>query len=150
MLKGKKIIGFLKIAIFPLLFIYLEVIYKISVKSSFSINFVYPCISAVTLGVAIMLLSSLGNKLVNRIVGYALTVLVCIFFCVQIVYTNTFIAPFSLSIAFGGAEGVAALTEFKDLTVTAIFDNILWIVLCVLPILVVVIADIKLNIYNKK
>ena len=150
MLKGKNFVRALKIAMFPLLFIYLEVIYKVSVKSGFSTDFFYPCISAVTLGLAIMLLSALGNKLVNRIVGYTLTSVVCILFSVQIVYTNTFIAPFSLSIAFGGAEGVAALTEFKDLTVTAIFDNILWIILCLLPVVVVVIADIKLNIFNRK
>lgn len=150
MLKGKKIKGFFNVVMFPIIFIYMEVIYKISVKSSFSANFVYPCISAITLGVAIKLLSSLGNKLVNRIVGYTLTALVCIFFCVQIVYTNTFIAPFSLSIAFGGAEGVAALTEFKDLTITAIFDNMLWIILCILPIAAIIIADIKLKTFDKK
>ena len=150
MLKGKKFKSIFNVAIFPLLFIYLEVIYKISVKSSFSANFIYPCISAITLGIVIKLLSALGNKLVNRIVGYTLTALVCIFFCVQIVYTNTFIAPFSLSIAFGGAEGVNALTEFKELTVTAIFDNILWIILIILPIVAVVVADLKLDVFEKK
>ena len=150
MLKGKNVKGIINVALFPLLFIYLEVIYKISVKSKFSANFIFPCISAITLGLAIKLLSCLTKKLVNRIVGYVLTVLVCVFFCVQIVYTNTFIAPFSLSIAFGGAEGVAALTEFKDLTITAIFDNMLWIILCILPIAAVIIADIKMKLFEKK
>lgn len=150
MLKEKNVRGALKFLVFPILFIYLEVIYKLSVKSSFSLNFVYPCISAITLGVIVNFLSSLTKKIINRIIGYVLVVGVCVLFIVQIVYTNTFIAPFSISIAFGGAEGVAALTEFKDLTITAVRDNALWIILCILPIVAVVFSDLKLNQFGKQ
>ena len=150
MLKEKKFWGVMKFLVYPILFIYLEIVYKLSVKSDFSFNFVYPCISAITLGVIIFFLSSLTKKIVNRIIGYALVVGVCVLFIVQIVYTNTFIAPFSISIAFGGAEGVAALTEFKDLTITAVCNNALWIVMCLLPIVAVVFADIKLGIFDKQ
>lgn len=150
MLKEKNVRGALKLLVFPILFIYLEVIYKLSVKSSFSLNFIYPCISAITLGVIVNFLSSLTKKIVNRIIGYVLVVGVCVLFIVQIVYTNTFIAPFSISIAFGGAEGVAALTEFKNLTITAVRDNALWIILCILPIVAVVFSDLKFNQFGKQ
>lgn len=150
MLKNKNYKGILKLAFFPVMFIYLEIIYKLSVKSKFTLDFIYPCISAITLGLIVSLLSSLTKSIINRIVGYALTLGICVLFITQIVYTNTFIAPFSISIAFGGAEGTAALTEFKDLTVTAIKDNIVWILLCILPVVSLIIADIMLKIFNKR
>ena len=150
MLKEKNFRGVIKYAVFPILFIYLEIIYKLSVKSAFSANFIYPCISAITLGVIVNFLSSLTKKVFNRIIGYTLLVGVCVLFCVQIVYTNTFIAPFSISIAFGGAEGVNAITEFKDLTITAVRDNALWILLCILPIGVAVLADLKIKLFEKQ
>lgn len=148
--KLKKYIKYIKYAIFPLIFIYLELIYKISVKSPFSLDFIYACVSAITLGVIVNLLSSLTKKsVVNKIIGFGITSIVCIIFCVQIVYRDTFTSPFSVSIAFGGAEGVNAITEFADITITAIVSNLLWIILALLPIPLLVLASIKLKIFEK-
>ena len=121
--KLKKYIKYIKYAIFPLIFIYLELIYKISVKSPFSLDFIYACISAITLGVIVNLLSSLTKKsVINKIIGFGITSIVCIIFCVQIVYRDTFTSPFSVSIAFGGAEGVNAITEFADILMILLFS----------------------------
>ena len=72
MLKEKNYRGVIKYLVYPILFIYLEIVYKLSVKSDFAFNFIYPCISAITLGVIIYFLSSLTKKIVNRIIGYVL------------------------------------------------------------------------------
>lgn len=145
----KRYVKYLKYGVFPVIFVYLEILYKISTGSEFTWDFIYPVISAITLGIFVNLLSSLVKDKINMIVGYMLTAVVMLMFCVQIVYTNTFKLPFSLSIAFGGAEGVAAITEFKELTMTAITSNIGWIILALLPMALVVVAHRKLHIFEK-
>lgn len=145
----KKYGKYLKYGVFPLIFIYLEILYKISVGSGFSGDFVYPVISAVTLGVFVNFVSSLTKDKINAIVGYILTALVMVVFCVQIVYTNTFESPFSVSIAFGEADGVAAITEFKDITMNAIVSNLPWIILAFLPMALLIVSHRKMHIFEK-
>lgn len=145
----KKYVKYLKYGVFPLIFIYMEMLYKISVGSEFSKDFIYPVISAVTLGIFMNFISSLTKDKINKIIGYTLTTIICIVFCVQIVYRDTFVAPFAVSIAFGGAEGVNALTEFADITLTAIFSNIIWILLAFLPIPILVLSSWKLKLFEK-
>lgn len=145
----KNVVKYLKYCVFPFIFIYLEVLYKISVGSKFSVSFIYPVISALTLGIFVHFLSSLTNDKINKIVGYTLTVIVCLMFCVQIIYTNTFISPFSLSIAFGGAEGVVALTEFTDIALGAVVSNIVWIIMAFVPITFLIFASRKLKIFRR-
>lgn len=145
----KNVVKYLKYGVFPFIFIYLEVLYKISVGSKFSVSFIYPVISALTLGIFVHFLSSLANDKINKIVGYTLTVIVCLMFCVQIIYTNTFISPFSLSIAFGGAEGVVALTEFTDIALGAVVSNMVWIIMPFVPIAFLIFASRKLKIFRR-
>lgn len=145
----KNVVKYLKYCVFPFIFIYLEVLYKISVGSKFSVSFIYPVISALTLGIFVHFLSSQANDKINKIVGYTLTVIVCLMFCVQIIYTNTFISPFSLSIAFGGAEGVVALTEFTDIALGAVVSNMVWIIMAFVPIMFLIFASRKLKIFRR-
>lgn len=146
----KKYVKYMKYGVFPIIFIYLEMLYKISVGSAFSLNFIYPVISAITLGIFVDLLSSLTKKKINRVIGYGLVIAVAALFCVQIVYRNTFTSPFALSIAFGGAEGMAALTEFASITINAIISNLIWLILAFVPVPFLIVADRKLDIFQQE
>ena len=73
----KKYVKYMKYGVFPIIFIYLEMLYKISVGSAFSLNFIYPVISAITLGIFVDLLSSLTKKKINRVIGYGLVISAC-------------------------------------------------------------------------
>lgn len=144
---GKRL-KYIKYMVFPVMFIYLEIIYKFATGSSFSMAVVYPVISAVTLGLFVKLLTSLVGARLNKILGYTLVVIICLIFCVQIVYKNTFTTPFAFSIAFGEAGGVNALTEFADLTMNAVLKNIFWIILTILPVAALIPAGRKLNLFE--
>ena len=55
----EKRIKYVKYLVFPIMFIYLEIIYKLATGSSFSAALVYPVISAVTLGIFVKFITSL-------------------------------------------------------------------------------------------
>ena len=144
----EKRIKYVKYLVFPIMFIYLEIIYKLATGSSFSAALVYPVISAVTLGIFVKFITSLAGVKLNKILGYTLVVFICIIFCVQIVYKNTFTTPVAFSIAFGEAGGVNALTEFADLTINAVLKNIIWIIMAMLPVAALIPAGRKLKLFE--
>ena len=144
----KKISEYVKYAVFPIIFIYLEIVYKLATRSAFSVEIVYPVISALTLGIFVKLITSLAGQSINKILGYTILIFVCVLFCVQIVYKNTFTTPFAFSIAFGEAGGVHALTEFADQTQTAIIKNVVWIIISLLPIVALIPLGRKFGLFK--
>lgn len=141
---------YFKYLYFPVIFIYLEFVFKLFAGKSFSGDIIFPILSAVTLGGIVALVTSFAkNKKVNRIIGYSIVSIVCILFCVHLVYNNVFKTAFTFALVFGESGGANALTEFAGETITGILDNILGIIMCLLPILITVVADIKFHIFRK-
>ena len=126
----------------------MEIVYKLATRSAFSVVIVYPVISALTLGIFVKLITSLAGQSINKILGYTILIFVCVLFCVQIVYKNTFTTPFAFSIAFGEAGGVHALTEFADQTQMAIIKNAVWIMISLLPIVALIPLGRKFGLFK--
>ena len=142
---------YLKYIYFPVIFIYLELMFKIFAGKTFSGNIIFPIFSAITLGGIVALLTSLAkSKKINRIIGYSIVSIVCVLFCIQLVYNNVFKTAFTFALVFGESGGANALTEFAGETVTGILDNIVGLIFCLLPIPATVVADIKLGIVKKE
>ena len=140
---------YLKYVYFPVIFIYWEIVFKIFSGKNVTGDVIYPIFSAITLGGIVALLTSLLPKLWNRIIGYAFIVIGCVLFCVHIVYYDIFKTAFTFSLIFGGAEAANAVTQFAGNTVTAIIDNIVPLILCILPIVVAIILDVKLGLFER-
>ena len=52
-----KVLKYIKYGYFPLVFIYLEVVFKIFTKGSISTDILYPVMSAITAGIIVALLA---------------------------------------------------------------------------------------------
>ena len=141
---------YLKYIYFPIIFVYLEIIFKIFAGGEFSGNIIYPILSGVTLGGIVALATSFLEKKADRLIGYTILTLVCVLYCVQLVYINVFKTAFTFALVFGGAGGANALTEFAGETLTGILDNILGIIMCVLPIPATIVFDIKVGLFKKE
>ncbi len=149
--KFLKSLKYLKYLYFPVIFIYLELMFKLFAGKTFSGNIIYPIFSAITLGGIVALVTSFAEKKkINRIIGYAIVSLVCILFCVHIVYINVFKTAFTFALVFGETGGANALTEFAGETLTGILDNIWGIIMCLLPIPATIVLDIKLGLFKKE
>lgn len=147
----EKILKYLKYIYFPVIFIYLEIMFKIFGGKTFSGNIIYPILSAITLGGIVALVTSFAEKKkINRIIGYTIVSLVCVLFCVHLVYINVFKTSFTFALVFGGAGGANALTEFAGETLTGILDNLLGIIMCILPIPATIVLDIKVGLFKKE
>lgn len=147
---GETMKKYLKYLYFPAIFIYLEIMFKIFAGKSISVNIIYPILSAVTLGGILAFLTSLFQKKAGRIIGYTIISVMCILFCVQLVYINVFKTSFTFALVFGGAGGANALTEFAGETIDGILDNIIGIIMCILPIPATIILDVKLELIRKE
>ncbi len=141
---------YLKYIYFPIIFVYLEIIFKIFAGGEFSGNIIYPILSGVTLGGIVALATSFLEKKADRLIGYTILTLVCVLYCVQLVYINVFKTAFTFALVFGGAGGANALTEFAGETLTGILDNIFGIIMCVLPIPATIVFDIKVGLFKKE
>ncbi len=145
-----KVLKYIKYGYFPLVFIYLEVVFKIFTKGSISTDILYPVMSAITAGIIVALLASVFEKKIGRIVGYAILAIAGFLFCVQLVYMNVFKTAFTFAMIGGDTGGANALTEFADLTIGGILENIFAILLFFVPIPVTVLLDVKVGIYKKE
>ncbi len=146
----EKFLAHIKYIFFPVVFIYWEVIFKIFTGGSITKAIIYPLMSAITAGVIVALLASLFEKKIGRIIGYIILAVMAVLFCVQLVYMNVFKTAFTFAMIGGETGGANALTEFADLTLGGIFENIFAIILFLLPILVTVLLDIKVGLYKKE
>ncbi|MBQ9699598.1 MAG: hypothetical protein IJV71_03160, partial [Lachnospiraceae bacterium] len=148
--KIDKIMPYIKYAYFPIVFIYLEVIFKIFTKGTIGGSIVYPVMSAITEGVIVALIASLFQKKIGRIIGYIILVVFAVLFTVQLVYMNVFKTAFTFAMIGGETGGANALTEFADLTATGIIQNIFGIILFFVPIPLTVLVDVKIGLYKRE
>lgn len=130
-------------AFFPVMFMYLEIIYRIFTKRTLlTLNIIYPILTAVTLGLFVFLLTSSFSKKVNKILGYSILSLVCLLFCINLVYNNVCKTSFTMALVFGGTGGAKAVTEFAGETIQGIKDSIVGVLCLLLPIPVTILTDI--------
>ena len=146
----EKFLANIKYIFFPIVFIYLEVVFKIFSGGSVSGDIIYPIFTAITAGGIVALLASLFEKKIGRIIGYTILGVVGLLFCVQLVYINVFKTAFTFAMIGGDTGGANALTEFADLTFGGILENIFAIILFFLPIPLTVLLDVKIGIYKKE
>jgi len=140
---------YLRYVFFPVVFIYFEFMFKIFTGRNINGDIIYPIMSAITLGGIVAVATSFLPKVWNRVIGYVLITFATILFCTHIVYYDIFKTAFTFALVFGGAEAGNAVTQFAGNTVTALIDNILPILLCILPIPATIILDWKMSLFEK-
>lgn len=134
---GKKIAGILFQLLrslecyFVLLICYLEiVIHMIRFTGSWT-YLVYKCIASLFYGILLGALLSVFAETVSKILTYVMTVLLCLYFVAQIIYSGVFHTYLSLS----GSIGVTGQAlDFMDVILAEIRADGIFILLMLLPV----------------
>lgn len=137
----------MKKSINPIIFItitvlYLELIIKqIICGSIFNIGILYLIIFLLPIIIAITTITKLFNKVVNKILLFIFTILLSIYFEVQLIFYKLFSIPFSFS-TISLADQAA---DFTSIIKDAIISNYIPFILILLPILILIIFNKKIN-----
>ncbi len=124
--------------IFPICFligsvIYLELMTHILIYRSISFKIIYPILFAIPFGIIISFITGWFKPIVNKIILWVLTTLICFVYGLQLVYYFIFKTFFSFqTIGMAGD----ALTEFGDQVIDAIVSNIGGIILVFIPLII--------------
>jgi hypothetical protein len=124
----------------------MEVIFKVSLFADFfNFNLVHMLLFAIPLSLIITMITSIFNQLINKIISYIFIIFLVLIFIAQVVYYKTYLSIFSIySIGKGGQ-----IFEFADTIIKIIFQNIFIIMLLLIPLIVFIIFNKKIMIYEK-
>ncbi len=121
------------ILFFPLMFVYLEVIFHISMKLQMKYLPIF-VFFALSFGFIVSIFTLLCNKTINKIITYLFTILGCLLFCIEMV-CKTVLSSYYQLLSSADTAANNRLTDY----IGAIFDGI-WqkcfsIILLLLPII---------------
>ena len=133
--------------LFIIMFIvYEETIFHLFIFERLSLNFIYPVLFSISIGLIIYILcTTLKNKF-NRIPTYLLLSTITTFFLINLVYYRCFGSFVSIYSIFHGGQTL----EFKDQILRIILNNWISLFLLLLPVIIYILLDIfkKIN-YEK-
>lgn len=135
---------------FSLLFIYLEVFFHIFMFYSVDMNLLYILLFSVMGGCLLGVVLSLFKEKTSFILSFICTGIICIFFCMEIVYQ----AVFQKFLALFSMLGVAGQAfDFMDVIIKNILGNIGILIILLLPIFDLILLKkthrIQLYLQNK-
>lgn len=136
----------------PVLFIigtiiYLEVILHLLIYRSLDSKIIYPVLFAIPLGLILSFIAGLFRPIVNKIILWSFTALVCIVFSVQLVYYYVFKVYFSFQTLGMAGDAVA---EFGSDVLKAIKANLGGLILMFLPLILLAIVFHSLINYTRR
>lgn len=123
--------------------LYLEVIFRLlKVNHFFSKNLIYIILFIIPCAILFSLLGRMFKKeVINKIINTSIISLLCILFNVHFIYSEIFDVHFSFSIIKLADQ---AVTFWKE-GLIGIVSNIIGVILLLLPIIVVIILNKKIN-----
>lgn len=138
--------------LFPVLFfigtvIYLEVIVHLFLYHRIDLKIIYPVLFALPFGMLSAFLTGLFKPVVNKILLWIITCIICFIFGLQVVYYYVFKVYFSFqSLGMAGD----AVSEFSSDVMTAVRANIFKLFLIFLPVLLLAFLVSKWIDYSRR
>ncbi len=125
-----------------LLIIYFEIIFKLFIFNEFfKIGTIFTLIFSFNIAIIITILESLFNDTINKIITILITFLIWLIFTAQFVYYQYYETIFSIYSLFHGAQ----VLEFASSIISVIWQNIIPIILLLIPLILVIIFIKKIN-----
>ena len=125
---------------------FLDIAFKLFVfKEIFELSTIYMLIEDITIATIITLVESLLPKLGNKIISIIITLCITIIIVSQFIYFKYYDAIFSIYSLFHGAQ----VLGFIDSIMEVIFENILAIIVLLIPIILFFIFFKKINFERK-
>jgi lipoteichoic acid synthase len=123
---------------------YLEFIYRIWSFKNINSDYFFPVIFSITAAIILFLLSSSWKPSINKILSYFLLILLIICYGVQLMYFCIFHTPLSFYSLTGADDAI----KFNDIIFSTLANNILAIILLLLPLLVFILLS-KFLVFNR-
>ena len=139
--------GLLAILLFPCLFLYLEFAFHLLVFQKIDGSFIYPVLVAIMAGLLVAAATSIWRIRVNQVFTLLVVVIVCIWFCVQLVFEHIFRTFLSL---YSVGENGSDVLEFWKEALSGIVAKLPGILILLLPIPIIVILIKKKPIIQKR
>lgn len=133
---------------FPLLFVYLEMVFHLYMN----LNMRYAPIFlsfGIAAGLVCTLFTSVWKEILNRIIACVLTVILCLLFCIEMVCKTVLAQYYQLLSAAETAAG-NHLTDYMDAILEGIADNLLGMILMLLPVLFLSVVGLRLFRFRTK
>lgn len=131
--------GYWRMLTFPLMLMYLELLFHIAVYKRVDGMILYPILSGAVFGMVLALFTVLFRNIGNIIIGYIGLAVFCVYDIVQLIYYRIFGTFLSL-VSVGGAENAM---NFKVVLFEKLRENIPWILAFLLPVAVLVFLHVK-------
>lgn len=132
----------LRIAFFPLMFCWLELILRLSAHLSFNRNFIWVVLFSVGLGLIPSILVQLFPRRVNHVLTYVFAGISTVAFEVEAVYYSIFKGFAPISSATLGAQ---AVTNFTGAMLEGIRSALVWLLLLLIPLGAYIVYDVLLK-----
>jgi phosphoglycerol transferase MdoB-like AlkP superfamily enzyme len=134
--------------LFNIIFIiWLELVFKaFTLKSIFEIQTLFIIIFSISTAFLITIIESLFGKLFNKITFIVISSLIWVLFITQFIYYQYYETIFSIYSLFHGAQ----VLEFINNIIDVIFENIVAIILILIPLISMIIFAKRINTERKK
>lgn len=119
---------------------YLELIFRLWVFKDISSDFVFPILFSLPSGALLYILSSILAKRLNIFISNMFMFIISLFYGIQLIYYSVFQTPLSVY----SLKGTGDVFQFSDIILSAIFNNILGVILVFIPFISLVILSGKL------
>ena len=125
-----------------IIILFLEIVYKVKIDTSiFNIGLFYIPLFSISFAFIFSLITRMFNESINKVLVWVITILLCFIFGFQYIFVSLFSVPFSfysLGLANQGAD-------FISVALKAILNNILVVILMLLPIIFLIVVRKKIK-----
>lgn len=139
--------GTLSMLFFPCLLIYFELSFHLLVFKKLDSNIIYPIVMGIVVGFFLTAVTSIWKERINRVLTVILTIMISIWFCVQLVFEHIFRTFLSL---YSVGENGGDVLEFWREALNGILAKLPGIFLLLLPIPVLVLLLKKVSMKEKR
>ncbi len=121
---------------------YLELIFSLWTFEGLSSDFVFVVLFSLPAGAIMFILSSVFPSKANKASAIILLSLLILVYNIQLIYYDIFKTPMS----FYSLTGTGDVLQFKDIIITAIFENFIAVILLFVPLMILPFIIIKTTI----
>jgi len=112
--------------------IYLELIYRLWIFKSLSLDFAFVLLFSLPAGIVFFILSSIFSCKANKILSLILLSFLTLIYNTQLIYYSVFKTPLS----FFSLTGTGDILQFDSIIISAVFKNIIAIILLFIPLFI--------------
>ena len=132
----------------PLVFVYLEVVFHLYMGLQMKYVLI-PILFAISLGLVLSIIASVFPRTVNRILTYIFTIIGSVIFCVEMICKYVLQQYYQL-LSTADTAANNKLSDYMDAILQGIGDNILGLVLMILPVIAIFVIGKKFFTYSKQ